>query len=137
VGLALDPEWRLGPGEVHLTQIGSVSIDEVNRVVTWLADLTRAGDLPQKLLVLHQFQVRMIPERERLDTSRDELAVMVHADGQGTQGDKQATWQALRQTDPDAVSWGWKNFYDEDAPMLTPEETIAQVNPRPQLISYQ
>jgi hypothetical protein len=83
VGLALDPEWRLAPGQVHLTQIGSVSIDEVNQVVTWLADLTRDNALPQKLLVLHQFQVRMIPERERLDTSRDELAVMVHADGQG------------------------------------------------------
>jgi hypothetical protein len=43
----------------------------------------------------------------------------------------------LRQTEPDAVHWGWKNFYDEDAPMLSPEETIAQVSPRPQLISYQ
>ncbi|MGY1705330.1 hypothetical protein ACI79C_12210 [Geodermatophilus sp. SYSU D00697] len=137
VGLALDPEWRLAPGQVHLTQIGSVSIDEVNRVVTWLADLTRENALPQKLLVLHQFQVRMIPDRDRLDTSRDELAVMVHADGQGGQGDKQATWRTLRQTNPDAVYWGWKNFYDEDAPMLSPEETIAQVSPRPQLISYQ
>ncbi|SFK99487.1 hypothetical protein [Geodermatophilus ruber] len=137
VGLALDPEWRLAPEQVHLTQIGSVGIDEVNRVVAWLADLTRSRALPQKLLVLHQFQVRMIPERERLDTSRDELAIMVHADGQGAQGDKQATWQALRQTDPDAVHWGWKNFYDEDAPMLTPEQTVAQVVPRPDLISYQ
>ncbi|MGK5172845.1 hypothetical protein [Geodermatophilus sp. CPCC 205761] len=137
VGLALDPEWRLASGQVHLSQIGSVSIDEVNQVVAWLADLTRANELPQKLLVLHQFQVRMIPERERLDTSRDELAVMVHADGQGGQGDKQATWRTLRQTTPDAVWWGWKNFYDEDAPMLTPEETIVQVSPRPQLISYQ
>ncbi|MFW3170266.1 hypothetical protein [Geodermatophilus sp. CPCC 206100] len=137
VGLALDPEWRLAPNQVHLSQIGSVPIDEVNAVVTWLADLTRAAGLPQKLLVLHQFQVRMIPERERLDTSRDELAVMVHADGQGGQGDKQATWRTLRQTAPDAVAWGWKNFYDEDVPMLTPEETIAQVSPRPQLISYQ
>jgi hypothetical protein len=136
VGLALDPEWRLGPGEVHLTQIGSVSIDEVNRVVTWLADLTRAGDLPQKLLLLHQFRVDMIPDRDRLDTSRDELALMVHADGQGGQGDKQATWQALRQTEPDEVAWGWKNFYDEDRPMLSPEETVA-VEPRPNLISYQ
>jgi hypothetical protein len=136
VGLALDPEWRLGPGEVHLTQIGSVSIDEVNRVVTWLADLTRADDLPQKLLLLHQFRVDMIPGRDRLDTSRDELALMVHADGQGGQGDKQATWRALRQTEPDEVAWGWKNFYDEDRPMLTPEETVA-VEPRPNLISYQ
>jgi hypothetical protein len=136
VGLALDPEWRLGPNETHLTQIGSVSIDEVNRVVTWLADLTREGDLPQKLLVLHQFQVRMIPERDRLDTSRDELALTVHVDGQGSQSAKQDTWRTLRQTEPDAVAWGWKNFYDEDQPMLTPEETVA-VEPRPNLISYQ
>ncbi|MGY1762383.1 hypothetical protein ACI79G_15870 [Geodermatophilus sp. SYSU D00779] len=136
VGLALDPEWRLGPNEVHLTQIGSVSIDEVNEVVTWLADLTRAGDLPQKLLLLHQFRVDMIPDRDRLDTSRDELALMVHADGQGRQGDKQATWRTLRQTEPDEVAWGWKNFYDEDVPVLSPEETVA-VEPRPDLISYQ
>ena len=31
VGLALDPEWRLRPEEVHLTQIGQVGIDEVNQ----------------------------------------------------------------------------------------------------------
>jgi hypothetical protein len=137
VGLALDPEWRLGGDEVHLTQIGSVDVEEVNRVVTWLADLTREDVLPQKLLVLHQFRLDMIPGRERLDTSRDELAVMVHADGQGAQGDKQATWQTLHEGAPPSLFWGWKNFYDEDLPMLTPEQTLTQVSPRPDLISYQ
>jgi hypothetical protein len=137
VGLALDPEWRLGPDEVHLTQIGSVGIDEVNRVVTWLADLTRENALPQKLLVLHQFRVDMLPGREQLDTSRDELAVMVHVDGQGSQGDKQATWRRLHENPPAPLSWGWKNFYDEDLPMLTPEQTVAQVDPVPDLVSYQ
>ena len=62
---------------------------------------------------------------------------MVHADGQGAQRDKQATWQALQQSAPAPLWWGWKNFYDEDLPMLTPEQTIAQVSPLPQLISYQ
>jgi hypothetical protein len=138
VGLALDPEWRLGPGEVHLTQIGQVGIDEVNAVVTWLADLTRERRLPQKLLVLHQFQVRMIPDRGQLDLSRDELAVMVHADGQGAQAAKQDTWRVLhQQADQPELAWGWKNFIDEDLPMLTPEETVAQVQPTPQLITYQ
>jgi hypothetical protein len=136
VGLALDPEWRLRPDQVHLQQIGQVGIDEVNRVVTWLADLTRENDLPQKLMILHQFQVRMVPGREQLDTSRDELALMVHVDGQGSQPAKQDTWRTLRQTEPDEVAWGWKNFYDEDVPMLTPEGTVA-VEPRPDLISYQ
>ncbi len=137
VGLALDPEWRLGPGEVHLEQVGSVGVDEVNRVVTWLADLTREHSLPQKLLVLHQFRLAMLPDRERLDTSREELALMVHVDGQGSQGDKQATWRAVRENAPPALTWGWKNFYDEDQPMLTPEQTVAQVDPLPDLVTYQ
>ncbi|WP_409329580.1 hypothetical protein [Trujillonella humicola] len=136
VGLALDPEWRLEPNQVHLTQIGSVDIEEVNRVVTWLADLTRENALPQKLLVLHQFRLDMLPGRERLDLSRDELAVLIHADGQGPQGSKQATWQALR-ADAPPVWWGWKNFIDEDQPMLTPQETVTQVVPLPELVSYQ
>ncbi len=137
VGLALDPEWRLQPDQVHLTQIGQVGIDEVNQVVTWLADLTRANALPQKLLVLHQFQVRMIVDRERLDTSRDELAIMVHVDGQGSQPAKQDTWDVLHQDAPSPLYWGWKNFYDEDEPMLTPEQTIEQVLPTPELVTYQ
>jgi hypothetical protein len=138
VGLALDPEWRLGPGETHLSQIGQVGIDEVNSVVRWLADLTREHKLPQKLLVLHQFQVRMIPDRADLDLSHDELAVMVHADGQGGQAAKQDTWRVLhQQADQPTLAWGWKNFVDEDEPMLTPEQTMAQVQPTPQLITYQ
>jgi len=138
VGLALDPEWRLQPSERPLQRIGSVGVDEVNGVITWLADLTRERHLPQKLLVVHQFQLGMISGRDRLDTSRDELAVLVHADGQGSQGQKQGTWAALHGNPPAApLWWGWKNFYDEDHPMLTPEQTIDQVHPRPDLISYQ
>ncbi len=137
VGLALDPEWRLRPDEVHLQQIGSVDVDEVNAVVTWLADLTRANALPQKLLVLHQFQLRMITDRDRLDTSREELAIMVHVDGQGSQPDKQGTWNALHQGAPSPIYWGWKNFIDEDQPMLTPEQTVAQAQPLPELVTYQ
>lgn len=136
VGLALDPEWRLKPDQVHLRQIGSVGVDEVNQVVHWLADLTREHALPQKLLVLHQFRLSMIDGRERLDTSRDELALMVHADGQGSQPAKQGTWRALHAGAPD-VWWGWKNFIDEDVPMLTPPETYGQVDPVPHLVTYQ
>lgn len=137
VGLALDPEWRLQPDEVHLQQIGSVGVDEVNAVVTWLADLTRENALPQKLLVLHQFRLSMIGDRERLDTSRDELALLIHVDGQGSQPDKQGTWNALHQGAPSPVYWGWKNFIDEDTPMLTPEQTVQQAQPLPELVTYQ
>jgi len=136
VGLALDPEWRLEPGEVHLVQIGSVSVDEVNAVVTWLADLTRERQLPQKLLILHQFRLDMIEGRERVDTSRDELAVLIHADGNGPPGSKHATYGALTAAPPPNIWWGWKNFYDEDSPTFTPAETAA-VEPSPVFVSYQ
>jgi len=97
----------------------------------------RSHDLPPKVLTLHQFRTSMVRDRERLDTSLDEVQWLVHADGQGRQGDKQATWRALQKDLPDGVWLGWKNFEDEDAPMLTPEQTMTQVDPTPWFISYQ
>ncbi|MGB7819302.1 MAG: hypothetical protein WBL35_11310 [Ornithinibacter sp.] len=137
VGLALDPEWRLKPGQKHIEQIGSVGIAEVNAVGAWLAELVRTHDLPPKVLTLHQFRTSMVRDRERLDTSLDEVQWLVHADGQGGQGDKQATWRALKKDLPEGVWLGWKNFEDEDAPMLTPEQTMEEVDPTPWFISYQ
>jgi hypothetical protein len=136
VGLALDPEWRLGPNERHMVQIGSVSAAEVNTVVTWLAELTRANKLPQKLLMLHQFRLDMITERSTVDTSHDELRILIHADGFGTPGQKFNTWRAMHLNPPANVAWGWKNFYDEDRPTFTPAQTVA-VNPSPVFVSYQ
>jgi hypothetical protein len=136
VGLALDPEWRLQPDERHLSQIGSVTAGEINTVVTWLADLTRVHKLPQKLLMLHQFQLQMISDRATLDTGRDELAVLIHADGFGSPGAKFETWNLMHDNPPPNVWWGWKNFIDEDSPTFTPAETMA-IEPRPLFVSYQ
>jgi hypothetical protein len=60
---------------------------------------------------------------------------MVHADGFGTQGMKRDTWNAMRQNSPN-VYWGWKNFIDEDKPMLDPAQTM-QVSPDIVFVSYQ
>ncbi|MBF4579978.1 hypothetical protein [Frigoribacterium sp. VKM Ac-2530] len=136
VGLALDPEWRLAPDQVPLRQIGGVDAAEVNGVSTWLADLVDAHSLPPKLFVLHQFRSSMLRDRAAIDLSRPELTTLVHVDGQGSQPDKQATWRALHDGAP-AVAWGWKNFYDEDEPMLTPEQTMTEVSPVPDLVTYQ
>lgn len=136
VGLALDPEWRLRPGEVHLRQIGTVGAAEINQVVRWLADLVRTEALPQKLLILHQFRFSMITNRELVETPA-ELAVLIHMDGQGPISTKYSTWRALT-GEPDAhrFYWGWKNFYDEDFPTPTAEQVLAQT-PSPLFVSYQ
>jgi hypothetical protein len=95
VGLALDPEWKLAPGQLPLHQIGRVDISEVNRVIGWLAWLTGRYHLPQKLLVLHQFRLSMIADEQRLDTGHDDIAIVIHMDGQGTPANKLNTWDAV------------------------------------------
>ena len=136
VGLALDAEWKLQPGQRPLRQIGHVNISEVNSVVSWLAALTAKHHLPQKLLVLHQFQLAMLAGEQHLDTSHDDLAIVIHMDGQGTPGVKQGTWNAVTAAAPPKVFFGWKNFLVKDHPMLTPGETMTKT-PAPVMISYQ
>lgn len=137
VGLALDPEWRLSPGQQPLEQIGTVDAAEINATSTWLADLTRDRALPQKLLMVHQFRIDMISDRQDLDLSRTELSVTLHADGHGTPAQKLDTWSALQSAPPAGIWPSWKNFYDEDQPMLTPEQTYTLVDPKPWLVTYQ
>lgn len=137
VGLALDPEWRLGPGQRHMVQIGSVDASEINEVSEWLATLTRENKLPQKILVLHQFRLSMIRNREQVKVDHPELATVMHADGNGTPESKFATWNALQKDLPDGMWLAWKNFIDEDSPTFTPERTFETVNPKPWFVSYQ
>jgi hypothetical protein len=105
-------------------------------VVAWLADLTRDAGLPQKMLLLHQFRTSMITNRSSLDTSRDELALVIQMDGLGSQAAKRNTWRALRRNAPPGVAFGWKNFIDEDRPMLGPKATMA-IKPEPRWVSFQ
>jgi hypothetical protein len=136
VGLALDPEWRLKPDQVHMQQIGSVSAAEVNSTAAWLADFTRQHHLPQKILMVHQFRLDMITDRPTLVTGHDELAEIIHVDGFGTAQQKLATWRTIRASAPANIWWGWKNFYDEDKPTFTPQQTVAN-SPSPVFVSYQ
>lgn len=135
VGLALDPEWRLGPQDLHLRQIGSVTASEVNTVAVWLAGLVREERLPQKLLLVHQFKLSMIRDRHEI-VSPSELAVVIQMDGQGPLGTKHGTWDALLAADDRNWLWGWKNFFDEDSPTPRPDQVL-DLEPDPVFVSYQ
>jgi hypothetical protein len=136
VGLALDPEWRLRPDQLPLTEIGSAKASEINSVYRWLADLTDQLRLPQKLFVIHQFRLSMIGDDQPLEHDRDSVQLLIHMDGQGPTGNKDETWAAVVGAAPKGVPFGWKNFYDEDTPMLTPAQTMSR-KPTPSMISYQ
>lgn len=137
VGLALDPEWRLqAPTDKHLVKVGSVTADEINQTSEWLADLTKSKELPQKIFIIHQFKMAMIQNRESIKSDRPELGYVIHMDGHGSTTQKIETWNRVKENIPNTVYMGWKNFYDEDKPTMTPEQTMHQL-PQPSFISYQ
>lgn len=133
VGLALDPEWRMGPGQVPASVIGSVDAAEVNRTSLWLSRLVRRVGLPEKLFVLHQFRLSMLPDIGRIQ-HRPGLAMVQQADGFGTRGEKLATYHAI--TRPNQFRQGFKLFYHWDVDRFTPRE-VRRVRPAVSFVSYQ
>jgi hypothetical protein len=133
VGLALDPEWRMGRHGVPGRRIGSVSAAEVDRVSTWLSTLVRIEDLPQKLFVLHQFRTDMIEDIGDI-TPRTGLVMVQHVDGFGTPSQKLDTFRTVVR--PRQFFLGFKLFYDEDRRLMRPGEVRA-IRPRVRFVSYQ
>jgi len=133
VGLALDPEWRMGPTEVPGRTIGHVSAAEINAVSAYVAQIVRDRNLPEKLFLLHQFRASMIPDIANV-VRRPGLAMVQHIDGFGTRAAKDNTFGALRR--PQQFHIGYKLFYDEDVNMYAPRNVLA-FRPAPEYISYQ
>jgi hypothetical protein len=133
VGLALDPEWRMGPGQVPGQVIGSVGAREVNATTAWLDQLVEKHDLPQKLLLIHQFTDDMIPETELKE--RKGLAYVLNVDGFGTQTLKVAKYKNFV-AQAKHFHRGFKLFYSEDTDTMTPREVMRLV-PRPDVVVYE
>lgn len=134
VGLALDPEWRTtAPQTPGGGTVGSVSAAEINSVSTWLSDLVAEEQLPEKLLVIHNFRVDMVTNRDDV-TSPEGLAVLFHMDGQGGRNVKLDSYRILQQTSP--FFNGFKVFFDEDPNPFQPAEVL-DLDPVPDFISYQ
>ncbi len=133
VGLALDPEWRVGPRQVPAQVIGSVGAVEVNRVSKWLSRLVKRRGLPEKAFVLHQFRTSMIRNIEGI-VDRNGLAMVQHVDGFGTQSQKLATYHAVAR--PEQFTMGFKLFYDEDVNLFSPSR-VRKIRPAVRFVSYQ
>ena len=131
VGLALDPEWALGPGQVPLEQIGGVDAADIDLVS--VADRSRRGTVAEAAGAA-PFRLSMIRRAGAADP-RDHVAVLVHMDGRA-RSRQLGTWAAVTRAAPPGIPFGWKNFYEKDPHTMTPAETMA-VRPTPLMISYQ
>ncbi len=133
VGLALDPEWRMGPRQVPARTIGHVGAVEINRVSRFVADVAHRNKLPEKLFVIHQFRREMVTNIDRVRT-RPGLAMVQHIDGFGSRAQKLATYHHV--AEPSQFTMGFKLFYDEDTHLFRPREALA-IRPRISFVSYQ
>jgi hypothetical protein len=133
VGLALDPEWRMKPGQVPGQVIGSVGAREINATTAWLDQLIERYDLPQKLLLVHQFTDDMIPESQLKE--RKGLAYVLNVDGFGTQGLKVSKYKEFA-SQAHGFRHGFKLFYQEDQGIMSPKQVMA-LRPRPDVVVYE
>jgi hypothetical protein len=132
VSLALDPEWRMGPGQVPGKEVGSVSAAEVNTVSAWLERLVVRNHLPPKLFLLHKFRATMLQDESAI-AKRPYLYEVVNMDGYGSRSIKL----------PEYHEWaagqfpvGIKLFYHQDPDLLTPAD-IRALSPAPVIVDYE
>jgi hypothetical protein len=133
VGLALDPEWRMAPGQVPGDVIGRVDAREVNATTAWLDQLTRREGLPQKLVVIHQFTDDMVDETAL--RPREGLDLVLNADGFGGRAVKKAKYHAFTRQ-KHGFHAGFKLFYEEDLNLMAPRQVL-RLRPPPDFVVYE
>jgi hypothetical protein len=133
VGLAIDPEWRVGDGEIPGQVIGHVGAREVNATSAWLAQLVARHQLPQKLFIVHQFTDDMVDDTQL--KPRDELAMVLNADGFGTKPVKVSKYKAFTRA-AKTFNQGFKLFYKEDVGLMTPRQ-VMRLRPAPDVVVYE
>ena len=140
VHLALDPEWRTSK---PMVDIGYVTANEINQAQEIMENYLIENNLPgERLLVIHQFNWRMIRNRENVKTDFSRVRLVHCADGFGSPHLKRVSYAHNAQAENMPIK-GFKLFYNFeipgagfDHPLMTPKEVYA-LNPRPYVIMYQ
>lgn len=134
VYLALDPEFSMGTDGVPGQRIGQMHADEVNDAIAVLECLQTQYQLPRKVLIVHQFTMAMLPDKQKIHES-PALDIVLAADGFGSPALKRHTYSmVLRQHTLPFT--GFKLFYIQDTDMLPPARVLA-LSPPPAVVIYQ
>jgi hypothetical protein len=133
VGIALDPEFAMGPGQVPGRHLGRTDAAAINRASAYVAGIVRRHRLPQKLFMVHQFHDSMIRDKARI-AIRPGLAMTWNADGFGVRKDKLDDYRSY--TRDRRFHPGLKLFYENDVDLMSPLEVMG-LKPVPRVINYQ
>ena len=139
VGVALDPEWAMDPGQRPGRAYGHTTGAELNQTAAYLADLVRRHDLPEKVMVYHQVAASVVRKESGLK-AHPGVAMVKSVDGLGPPGPKVNTYRVVNKTTPKHVHAGFKLFFTEDTEgssrLMTPREVLG-LKPRPEYVMYE
>ncbi len=140
VHLAFDPEWATTrPG----LEIGGVDASEINMAQQMMQDYLIEHGLPgTRMLVVHQFNWRMIRNREQVRADFPRVDLIHHADGFGNPAQKIDSWR-FNVLAGNIPLKGFKLFYPKswraggyDYPLMSPADVL-RLDPVPVYIQYQ
>ena len=118
VHLALDPEFSIGTKKIPGKVIGRIDAADVNAVSTMLAQLVDSLRIPPKMLIVHRFTRPMLSNHEKIKLD-PRVQVVIDMDGFGAPHLKYGSYKAYVHDRPVQFA-GFKVFYKNDKPMLTP-----------------
>jgi hypothetical protein len=134
VHLAIDPEFSVAEGETPGIDLGQIDATDVRRAQEILAEISISEGLPAKLLIVHQFNLYSITNREQIEQIPG-VQYVLEVDGWGAPDAKRATYDVVG----GAVLheyYGFKLWYRQDVPLMTAAEVMA-LQPPPDIVIYQ
>lgn len=139
VGVALDPEWAMSPGQRPGRVYGQTTGAAINAVAEHLSKVVAEGDLPEKALVFHQVNRYVVKDEPSLRTFPG-VSIIKSVDGLGPKAAKIETYNKLMENMSSSVHAGFKLFFDEDrrngGTLMTPKEVMALM-PVPEYVMYE
>jgi hypothetical protein len=133
VYLALDPEFHMWERQQPGRVIGHTPAGEVNYAINCLAATVASKGLPAKVLIVHQFTIDMLPDKENI-RSAPGVDVVLDMDGWGGRPLKLAIYRMVMRKPLRFAAI--KLFYDEDDDLLDPRSVMA-LTPTPSVVIYQ
>ena len=134
VHLAIDPEFHLPEDGVPGDDLGQIHASDVTRAQQWCVGISDKYGLPRKMLIIHQFHVYSVDEKE-LITPVDGVDLVMNEDGWGPPWMKLDTYNVVITQSPIQFN-GFKVFYRQDDPLMSAADVMA-LDPIPDLVNYQ
>ena len=134
VHLAVDPEFAMSDLQIPGRELGHMMACDINDASAFLSQIVRRHRLPPKVLIVHQFATRMLPDASQI-VGAPMVDVVLDMDGLGSQSLKIASYRTVTRRWPLDFT-GFKIFYTMDTVPFSPA-AVMQLRPVPAVVIYQ